>query len=157
MRKNCSGCGSLNIQKIKLTKDLLISPNPELAPDIFPLTITNCVDCGYVIAAYVPPGPQHDGYFTFKTKNDNVYPPHYHKSGWHFEYVTKGSFDYYQRPVGSKAKPTKTTISAGQLYFSPANIEHGFIYQDKTGLISIVNKGRPLDDFTVVTVDFYGF
>lgn len=155
MNTKCSGCGSANVQKTTLTRDLLISPTPELAPDIFPLTINYCIDCGYVKGAFIPSGTDHDGYFTYKTFHDNVYPPHYHKSGWHFEFVTKGSFDYYQRPVGSTDPAVKTTISAGQLFFSPATIEHGFLFKDKTGLISIVNKGRPTDDFTVVVGDFY--
>jgi hypothetical protein len=157
MNNRCSGCRSANLRKIALTRNMLINLDPSLAPDIFPINFTYCIDCGYVVGAYVQTGPTHDGYFTYKTPADNAYPPHYHKSGWHLEFVTKGSFNYYYRPVGSQEKPTLVTISAGQLYFSEANIEHGFIFKDKVGLVSIINKGRPPNDFTVVTGDFYGF
>lgn len=151
---DCTRCGSTDIISVELNNEMLVGDTAVLAPDVFPFAITYCSFCGFV-----PRGLPHDGYFNYQNNYNNpldAREAHYHKEGWHFEFVTKGSFDYYQRPIGSKEKPLPITVSQGQLFFIPPMVEHGLVFKEITALISMPNKGRAPDDLVGVLDDFLG-
>lgn len=45
---------------------------------------------------------------------------HYHKATTHYDYILKGSFDLYTR-TGEDGPITKTTVTAGDVVYSPPN------------------------------------
>lgn len=67
---------------------------------------------------------------------------HWHQQDWHYCYVISGSLDYYERPVGSTEKPTKTFIGPGELFFTPSGVEHAMVFREKTVFICLSRNPR---------------
>lgn len=67
---------------------------------------------------------------------------HWHKTDWHYAYVLKGSIWYYWRPVGSKDKPRHEKFAAGQMFFTPPNVEHAMFFPEDTDFITMAKNIR---------------
>jgi dTDP-4-dehydrorhamnose 3,5-epimerase-like enzyme len=67
---------------------------------------------------------------------------HYHKTDWHYAYVLTGSIWYYWRPVGSGVKPQRATFTAGQMFFTPPNVEHAMFFPEATDFITMAKNIR---------------
>jgi len=55
---------------------------------------------------------------------------HYHKTSGHLSIVTKGSILYYERPVGSKDKPSVKRYLTGDSFWSGPMIEHQMVFDE---------------------------
>lgn len=53
---------------------------------------------------------------------------HWHRISGHACIMTKGSVDYFERPVGSQDKPTKVSIGIGQVFWTGPNVEHAMLF-----------------------------
>jgi len=80
------------------------------------------------------------------SKKGAVRANHYHKTDWHYCYVLYGRLEYLHRPVGSKQPPEVQIISAGQLFYTPAMLEHAMRFLEDTQFI--VMSGNPRDQQT---------
>jgi dTDP-4-dehydrorhamnose 3,5-epimerase-like enzyme len=60
---------------------------------------------------------------------------HYHLTDWHYMYVLVGALDYYFRPSGSSSKPTRISVKAGELVFTPPMEEHATLFLEDTELV----------------------
>ena len=49
---------------------------------------------------------------------------HYHKKTTQWMYITKGSLEYWYKPLSSKAKPKKKLLKVGDLVETPPNEMH---------------------------------
>ena len=76
------------------------------------------------------------------SKAGTVRANHYHKSDWHYCYVVSGSIEYYHRPVGSTAEPEKLVVRAGEMFFSPAMVEHAMVFPEDTVFLTLSRNPR---------------
>ena len=76
------------------------------------------------------------------SKKGTVRANHYHKTDWHFCYVTSGAIDYYHRPHGSDEKPQKVTIKAGQMFFTPPLVDHAMVFTEDTSFLTFGRNSR---------------
>jgi hypothetical protein len=67
---------------------------------------------------------------------------HYHRTDWHYCYVVSGRIDYYHRPVGSKARPEKVAIAAGQMFFTGPLVEHAMVFPEDTVFLTFGRNSR---------------
>src|ERR1700722_3686001 len=76
------------------------------------------------------------------SRKGTVRANHYHKTDWHYCYVVAGSIEYYHRPVGSKAKPEKIKVKAGELFFTPSLVEHAMVFPEDTTFLNLAGNQR---------------
>lgn len=76
------------------------------------------------------------------SKKGSVRANHFHQTDWHYCYVLSGSIDYYHRPQGSKAKPERVQISAGQMFFTPPMVEHAMVFPEDTVFLTFGRNSR---------------
>ncbi|AOS45001.1 hypothetical protein Verru16b_02070 [Lacunisphaera limnophila] len=76
------------------------------------------------------------------SRKGTVRSNHYHKTDWHYMYVLSGRFDYCYRPTGSAAQPTKVTLGAGEMVFTPPMEDHATLFHEDTTLIVMSRNPR---------------
>lgn len=76
------------------------------------------------------------------SRKGTVRANHYHKTDWHYCYVVAGTIEYYHRPVGSKTKPKKVVVKAGQLFFTPSMVEHAMVFAKDTTFLNLAGNKR---------------
>lgn len=76
------------------------------------------------------------------SKRGTVRANHYHRTDWHYCYVLSGRIDYYHRPVGSKARPEKIAIEAGQMFFTGPMVEHAMAFPEDTVFLAFGRNSR---------------
>src|SRR5436189_3334088 len=69
------------------------------------------------------------------SKKGTVRSNHYHVTDWHYMYVLSGSFDYHFRPAGSSERPTRITVKAGEMLFTPPMEEHATLFHEDTQIV----------------------
>lgn len=67
---------------------------------------------------------------------------HWHKSDTHYCRVNSGEIWYYERKVGSTSIPKKTVIKSGNLFYTPAYIEHEMFFPVKTSFTCLSSMAR---------------
>jgi quercetin dioxygenase-like cupin family protein len=67
---------------------------------------------------------------------------HYHKTDSHWLYVADGVMKYWERPVGSTAKPTEYRVGKGQMIHTGPMVEHWTEFPEETLLISMSDRPR---------------
>lgn len=67
---------------------------------------------------------------------------HYHKTDWHYCYVTSGKMKYFYRPLGSDDPPSCVTVAAGEMFFTPPLIEHAMVFEEETVFITLGRNAR---------------
>lgn len=82
-----------------------------------------------------------------ESKKGSVRANHYHKTDWHYCYVISGSIEYYSRPVGSNQDPKKTLIKTGQVFYTPAMIEHAMVFPEDTVFLTLGGDTRLPEDY----------
>jgi len=80
------------------------------------------------------------------SKKGAVRANHYHRTDWHYCYVLSGSLEYLHRPVSSNQPPEVQIITAGQMFYTPAMLEHAMRFLEDTQFI--VMSGNPRDQQT---------
>ena len=81
------------------------------------------------------------------SKKGSTRANHYHKTDWHYCYVVSGKIDYYTREVGSKEKPTKTTILKNQLFYTPPMLEHAMYFPEDTVFFTFGGGSRKQEEY----------
>lgn len=67
---------------------------------------------------------------------------HWHKEDFHYCFVLAGSLLYAERPVGSSQVPSTTRIAAGELFFTPAGVEHSMYFPEPTTFLTLGKLSR---------------
>lgn len=70
---------------------------------------------------------------------------HYHKEDAHWLYVAKGAMFYWERPVGSRAKPVCYRVYGGEMIHTGPMVEHWTEFPEETLLISMSDRPRDHD------------
>lgn len=86
-------------------------------------------------------GPMHSALLITSHAN-SVRGNHYHKTDWHYCYVVAGSIEYLYRPVGSSDPPARISVRAGQLFFTPALVEHAMLFSEETTFLTLGRNPR---------------
>lgn len=76
------------------------------------------------------------------SKKGTVRANHYHKSDWHYCYVLSGSIEYFHRPCGSKSRPERVLVKAGELFFTPPLVEHAMVFPEDTTFLTLSRNKR---------------
>jgi dTDP-4-dehydrorhamnose 3,5-epimerase-like enzyme len=79
------------------------------------------------------------------SKKGTVRSNHYHLRDWHYMYVLSGSFDYYFRPTGGPDKPTRISVKAGEMVFTPPMEEHATVFLEDTQIVVASRNPRDQD------------
>jgi quercetin dioxygenase-like cupin family protein len=77
------------------------------------------------------------------SRKGTVRANHYHRTDWHYCYVLEGGIDYYHRPVGDTSPPEKLHVGPGQIFFTPAMVEHAMVFTEDTVFLTL--GGNPRD------------
>ena len=79
--------------------------------------------------------------------NGAVRGNHYHKTDEHYCWLQSGGLTYLQRPVGSTAPPQRWVISPGQLFYTPAGIEHAMHFTADSTFYVFGRNSRLMADY----------
>lgn len=82
-----------------------------------------------------------------KSHKGSIRANHYHKTDWHYCYVISGSIEYYNRPAKSESKPLKKLVEAGQVLYTPAMVEHAFVFPEDTVFLVLSGGTRSQEDY----------
>lgn len=77
-----------------------------------------------------------------KSKPGAMRANHYHKTDWHYTYVTHGLVLYLERSVGSDEIPEVMRFREGQMFFTPPMREHCMIFPQWTTIITMARNVR---------------
>lgn len=79
---------------------------------------------------------------------------HWHKADSHFCMVSYGQIEYYERPVDSDKKPTKTIIKPGQMFYTAPRVQHEMFFPVKTEFLCLSTLSRKNADYENDTTRF---
>ena len=72
---------------------------------------------------------------------------HYHKDDYHYCYVVSGSIIYYERKVGSNDPITKYVYKKGEMFYTPAMVEHCMYFEEPTTFVTMGGKTRSQEEY----------
>lgn len=76
---------------------------------------------------------------------------HWHKKDSHYCLVCIGEIWYYERPVGSNKRPTKTVIKAGEFFYTPPMVEHEMYFPALTSFLCLSTLPRTSEAYEADT------
>lgn len=77
-----------------------------------------------------------------ESKKDSVRANHYHKEDWHYCYLIRGSIDYYYRNVNDKKEPKVIRINPGEVFYTPALVEHAMHFNEDSVFLTLGGDTR---------------
>ena len=77
-----------------------------------------------------------------ESKKGSVRANHYHKEDWHYCYLITGSIDYYYRDVDDTSKPTVIRIKPGEVFYTPAMLEHAMYFNEDSVFLTLGGDTR---------------
>ena len=77
---------------------------------------------------------------------------HYHKTDYHYCWLDKGEMVYYQRPVGSKEKPQRRVIRAGEMFYTPPMYEHAMHFTQDSVFFVFGRNNREMENYEEDTI-----
>ena len=72
---------------------------------------------------------------------------HYHKDDYHYCYVVSGSITYYEREVGSSNPIQKYIYKKGDMFYTPAMVEHCMYFEEPTTFVTMGGKTRSQEEY----------
>lgn len=81
------------------------------------------------------------------SKKGTIRAEHYHLKDWHYCWVSKGEILYFERPVGSDELPKVTTVTEGQMFFTPPGVEHSMLFMEDTVFTCMGKLTRKQEDY----------
>ena len=80
---------------------------------------------------------------------------HYHKDDYHYCYVVSGSIIYYERKVGSNDPITKYVYKKGEMFYTPAMVEHCMYFEEPTTFVTMGGKTRSQEEYELDLVRLF--
>ena len=77
---------------------------------------------------------------------------HYHNEDYHVCFLNKGKMHYYERPVGSKEKPVRTQIDAGEVFYTAPMVEHAMEFLEDSNFICLSKLSRSSENYEKDTI-----
>jgi quercetin dioxygenase-like cupin family protein len=89
------------------------------------------------------------------SKKGTVRANHYHRTDWHYCYVLEGEIEYYHRPHGSALTPERVVFKAGQMFFTPPEVDHAMVFKADTRFLTWGRNSRAQEVYEadVVRID----
>lgn len=81
------------------------------------------------------------------SKKNSKRAQHYHKTSSHWSLITKGSFAYYERPVGSNSQPIKIILNSGDIHFTGPQVEHLFVALEDSEFLCFSSGSRSQSEY----------
>lgn len=81
------------------------------------------------------------------SKAGSVRANHYHLADAHHMYVVSGKMRYVERPVEEGAETRWTIVSAGQMIYTPAMMEHAVEFLEDTVFLNLTCQSRAQEDY----------
>lgn len=82
-----------------------------------------------------------------RSKKGTTRANHYHKTDWHYCYVTKGEIDYYFRRAKTSDELKKVTIKVGEMFFTPPMVEHVMCFTQDTEFFCFGRNPRDQESY----------
>jgi quercetin dioxygenase-like cupin family protein len=76
------------------------------------------------------------------SKAGSVRANHWHRADSHYMYIVSGAMNYYHRAVGSTQPPELVTLRAGELVYTPSNVEHAAEFPEDCVFLNITTGPR---------------
>ena len=76
---------------------------------------------------------------------------HTHKTDYHYCWLQSGEVVYFHRPAGSKRKPQRWVIKAGQLFYTPPKYEHAMVFTKKSVMLVFARNNRMMENYEADT------
>lgn len=76
------------------------------------------------------------------SKKGSVRANHYHKTDWHYCYMITGAMEYFERPAGTQEKPKRFLVKAGEMVFTPPNVDHAMRFLEDTTWVTLSRNKR---------------
>ena len=77
---------------------------------------------------------------------------HYHKTDYHYAWLQSGGLLYAHRPAGSKERPQRWVIEAGQLFYTPPGYEHTMQFTEDSVMLVFARNNREMANYEADTV-----
>ena len=100
-----------------------------------------------VIASSEALGTRFGSVVVISSKKGTARANHRHRKDSHLCFVLSGRMAYYERPVGSKRKPRKVIVGAGQAVFTPPGVDHAMKFLKDTVFITVADRHRTQKDY----------
>lgn len=81
------------------------------------------------------------------SKAGTVRANHWHRADSHYMYIVSGVMTYYHRAVGAQDAPTSYTLNAGDLVFTPSNVEHAAEFPEDCVFLNITTGPRDQETY----------
>lgn len=76
------------------------------------------------------------------SKRGAVRANHYHRTDWHYTYVVSGRVLYFERAVGQTTILPPKEFGAGDMYFTPPNLEHSMLFLEESVVLTFAKNVR---------------
>ena len=76
------------------------------------------------------------------SKKGTVRANHFHKTDWHYCFVTDGEIEYYYRETGDNEEPKVVTVKKGQCFFTPPMVDHAMKFNKDTTFVCLGRNPR---------------
>jgi len=81
------------------------------------------------------------------SKKGTVRANHFHKTDWHYCYLTKGEIEYFWRETGDDKAPMKVVIHPGQCFFTPPMVDHAMVFTQDSEFICLGKNPRDQESY----------
>ena len=81
------------------------------------------------------------------SKAGTVRANHWHRADTHYMFIVSGQMKYYHRPVGSTEPPISYLLNAGELVYTPSNVEHAAEFPQDCMFLNITTGPRDQDTY----------
>ncbi|MBL6939883.1 MAG: hypothetical protein ISS15_19260 [Alphaproteobacteria bacterium] len=76
------------------------------------------------------------------SKKGSLRANHWHRADSHYMYIVSGAMNYYHRAVGSKEAPSLFNLVAGDLVYTPSDVEHAAEFPQDCMFLNITTGPR---------------
>jgi len=81
------------------------------------------------------------------SKKGAIRANHIHEKDWHYSYVVSGKIKYYHRERDSQEKPSTEIFEAGDVFYSPPQVEHAMEFLEDTVFVVLSKLSRDKEDY----------
>jgi len=81
---------------------------------------------------------------------------HYHKQDWHLTFLITGGMNYEWQDANTEKQNKNTTVTEGQLIFTPPNTPHKMTFTQNSTFIAISRMNRSHEEYSADTIALEG-
>ena len=81
---------------------------------------------------------------------------HFHKQDWHLTFLITGGMNYEWQDANTEKQNKNTTVTEGQLIFTPPNTPHKMTFTQNSTFIAISRMNRSHEEYSADTIALEG-